>query len=510
MPALFRISIHFLQPYCHARGDGEAPEWPPSPLRVFQALVNAAAARWNERQSLAFASPALRWFETLGPPEIRCAIGRTAETSYRLYVPDNVSDKVAAVWSRKKDASIADYRTEKDVRPTYLDGTTVHFVYKIDQSPHDVAQHLDVIRLAARSMTHLGWGIDMIAADADIIAPAAAADLPGELWVTAHAGSCTLRCPRAGSLDQLIHRHHAFLRRIEIGRDGEEMFNPVPPVRVFQSFSYRRSTDPVSRPHAVFKLLDDNDDTYRHPHSKLIHIAGMVRHLAIEQMKLDPPPGLRDPVAWVERYIAGHRDSGDKAVDLPHTQLSYLPLPSVGYHHTDPGVRRVMIAAPVGDDAIFEHVCRQLDGRPLEPENSQDLRGPVFLHRSRNDNVADFYTRPSSNWASFTPVILPGHDDNKPDKTRKLIMKALSQSGIDQPCEFEWSAFSHFSKSFSAHKYDKSKRLIGYVRPDHLLNLTAVHMKITFSHPIPGPIAIGAGRHCGLGLFVAIAPQTGD
>jgi hypothetical protein len=27
--------------------------------------------------------------------------------------------------------------------------------------------------------------------------------------------------------------------------------------------------------------------------------------------------------------------------------------------------------------------------------------------------------------------------------------------GIDQPCEFEWSAFSRFPKSLSAHKYDR-------------------------------------------------------
>lgn len=241
MPVLFRISIHFLQPYCHARGDGDVPEWPPSPLRVFQALVNAAAARWNERQSLVFAGPALRWFETLAPPEIRCAIGRTAETAYRLYVPDNVADKVAAVWSRKKEASIADYRTEKDILPTYLEATTVHYIYKFDQSSHDVAKHLDVIRLAARSMTHLGWGIDMIAADADVVDPAAAVDLPGELWIAAHTGPNTLRCPRVGSLDQLLLRHDAFLRRVAIGDDGEEKFNPVPPVRIFRSISYRRA-----------------------------------------------------------------------------------------------------------------------------------------------------------------------------------------------------------------------------------------------------------------------------
>jgi CRISPR-associated protein Csb2 len=162
-----------------------------------------------------------------------------------------------------------------------------------------------------------------------------------------------------------------------------------------------------------------------------------------------------------------------------------------------------MIVAPVGDEAILEHLCQRLDGLRLKPEREQDLRGPVFLHRVRNDNVATFYTKDSNRWASVTPVILPGHDDHKPDKTRKLIEKALAQSGIDQPCTFVWSAFSHFPKSFSAHRYDKDKRPIGYIRPGHLQNLSAVHMCLTFEHPIPGPITLGAGRHCGFGLFAA-------
>jgi CRISPR-associated protein Csb2 len=100
-------------------------------------------------------------------------------------------------------------------------------------------------------------------------------------------------------------------------------------------------------------------------------------------------------------------------------------------------------------------------------------------------------------------VILPGHDDHKPAKTRKLIEKALAQSGIEQPCDFEWSAFSRFPKSYSAHKYDTSGKPAGYIRPNHLLSQTAVHLTLRFKNGIkvPGPLAIGAGRHCGLGIF---------
>jgi CRISPR-associated protein Csb2 len=131
---------------------------------------------------------------------------------------------------------------------------------------------------------------------------------------------------------------------------------------------------------------------------------------------------------------------------------------------------------------------------------------PPLLVPIRHDNVARFYTQPANAWASVTPVILPGHDDHKPEKTRKLIEKALAQSGIEQPCQFEWSAFSRFPKSFSAHKYDRDRKPTGYIRPNHLLAWTAVHLKLRFNDGVrvPGPLAIGAGRHCGLGILAAI------
>ena len=37
------LSFRFLSPWFHGRGDEDAPEWPPSPLRAFQAVVAAAA-----------------------------------------------------------------------------------------------------------------------------------------------------------------------------------------------------------------------------------------------------------------------------------------------------------------------------------------------------------------------------------------------------------------------------------------------------------------------------------
>ena len=74
MPSQLCITVRFLQPFSHGRGDGGEPEWPPSPLRMFQALVAASAAYWNQRMALEYAVPALEWIAKQ-PPAHRGRIG---------------------------------------------------------------------------------------------------------------------------------------------------------------------------------------------------------------------------------------------------------------------------------------------------------------------------------------------------------------------------------------------------------------------------------------------------
>jgi len=520
MASYFCISVRFLQPYSHGRDENGEPEWPPSPLRLAQALVAASAGRWNERTALVHAAPAFRWIETLPPPQIIATEAVPSEHPYRLYVPDNVADKVAASWSRGRDASIADYRTEKDVRPAHLEGEAVHYLYTLPEPAADQPAHIETIALAARAITHLGWSIDMVVGDATVITSEQAAELSGHRWLPSSSGSTSLRTPKSGTLDDLVRKHSDFL-----GRITNYGFRPVPPLRIFDVVRYRRQDEPLGRPYRIFDLRNIDGSRFRYPHRRLIHIAGMVRHLAIEAMKKAPPRGVG--ADWVETYIAGHRRGStpdilakNKCVDEAdhdrqgrvlaasdgHRQLSYIPLPSVGHEHTDPGVRRVMIVAPPGDDAVLDHVARRLAGQTLKPVRGDEFAGrePPVLVLMRHDNVASFYIQPTNTWHSFTPVILPGHDDHKPAKTRALVERALRQSGIDQPCEFEWSAFSRFPKAYSAHKYDKKRQPQGYFRPGYLLSQTAVHLTVRFKGnlKVPGPITIGAGRHCGFGLMV--------
>jgi CRISPR-associated protein Csb2 len=340
----------------------------------------------------------------------------------------------------------------------------------------------------------LGWGIDVVVSQCRVLSSAEPVGEGLERWsATQGLAASSLRCPVPGSLDALMARHSAFLNRL-----ADDTFHPVSPLTTYRAVGYGRPSDSAGRSVACFELIQDDGSFYRHSQRDLIHIAGMVRHVAIETMKKAPPTGVA--ADWVETYVAGHARPGDKE----HRQFSYLPLPSIGHRHVDPSVRRVMIAAPLGDDRFLEHLARRLTGLQLEPEPGTNLSAePPALARVTYDKVARYYLEPSDTWASVTPVILPGHDDHKPGKARKLIEAALRQSGVEHACEFEWSSFSRFPKSLSAHKYGKDKKLAGYRRPHHLEGLTAVHLVLRFSDDVdvPGPLAIGAGRHCGLGMM---------
>jgi CRISPR-associated protein Csb2 len=423
-------------------------------------------------------------------------------------VPNNDLD----VWARpiskgnepKKQPN--ELKAMKQIRPAYLAGDVLHYLFLL---PDGKCPHLEVLRSAARSITHLGWGVDMAVGDASVLDAEQTTRLDGVRWRPSSTGGTPLRVPKVGTLDDLIRKHTDFLNRVT-----HEGFRPVPPLRTFDIVRYRRNTDPLPRPHAVFKLVDDNEDMVAYSHARLVHIAGMVRHAAIKLMKHSPAHDLRgeSPEKWVERYVAGHQLPSDEADSRPHTQFSYVPLPSVGHAHTNPAIRRVMIVAPLGDESWLEHLAWRLDGWQLEPLPGTTLPPGTHLEsipHERRDGVRDAYTAESQSWASVTPVILPGHDDHKPTKTRRLIEVALRQSGVEQACEFEWSAFSRFPKSLSAHKYDRHKRPTGYIRPAHLLSQTAVHLTLRFANgvQIPGPLNIGAGRHCGFGLMAAVDPR---
>ena len=72
------MSVTFLDPLFHGRGDGDVPEWPPSPMRLFQAMLAASRVgchnrEWSDKHAAAF-----RWLERRKPPDIVAPRARLA------------------------------------------------------------------------------------------------------------------------------------------------------------------------------------------------------------------------------------------------------------------------------------------------------------------------------------------------------------------------------------------------------------------------------------------------
>jgi len=475
MPDYLRLTVRFLQPMAHGRGDGNVPEWPPSPLRVFQALVAAAAARWNERNLLEHAVPALRWLQDQPVPEIVACPGTVSNVPTQFYVPDNTAELLVPSWKRGETDKVPK-RTEKVVLPIHLNGEAVHYLFPLISAD---PLHVDVLKSAARSITHVGWGIDMVVADADLISEADANKLSGERWRVAQSGGVALRVPKSGTLDDLMRKHHDFLNRLT-----EDGFKPVPPLREFAVRNYRRSTDVEPRPHCVFTILkpDASGNRAFNTARRTRDIAAWIRHAVAEVCKDWPD---------IASFVHGHGPDGKKNTsDNSSHRFQYLPLPTINSHlRRVESIRRVMVVAPAGCNDRIDFIRKRLLGHELRW--GDEVFGILNL-QSGKDWVRDQYAGTSTSWSSVTPVILDGFDDQNAAKTKKLIRKTLTNAGILSEVEFEWQPFGFRSGVEPVRAFNRPENLHG----------TMVHVRLRFKHQVQGPFAIGAGRYRGFGLMV--------
>ena len=486
-----RLTIQFLDAmHCfHGRGEGLSPEWPPSPLRVYQALVDAVSSR-HPAARLTQSENLLRLLATV-MPEIVADIAVTC-TPFRVAVPNNDLDVWAAPASKGVEPKTlpAELKAMKGIQPIRAfsneDGRRpqVVYLYGMDEIGEDRAkQFAGEMATIARSITHVGWGIDMVAADADVITAAEAAALSGERWVAAASGGVALRTPTAGTLDDLIRKHQDFLNRLT-----DEGFRPVSPLREFAITHYRRDSDPTPRPACVFQILkpDASGNLAFNTARRTRCVAAWIRHAVAHVCQ---------SAGWSDflPFVHGHNADGS----LPNSSANssqrfhYLPLPTINSKlQRVESIRRVMVVAPAGFEDRIDFIRRRLLGHELRWDDQ--VVGLLNLQTGK-DWVREQYVRPATTWSTVTPVILDGFNDHNARKTEKLLKKALANAGISVPVEFEHSPFG-----FRA----GVEPVRDFLRPEKL-NGSMVHVRLRFSAPFSGPLAIGAGRYRGFGLFAA-------
>lgn len=463
------ISVTFLDPLFHGQGD-EDPEWPPSPMRLAQALMAGARAgcrgkAWTPDRAEALGLLAAQPPLIVGPPA-------QLATRSTYFVPNNDSDKV---FDRQ------DRLTSKVARPRRLLGSdTVHYVWPIEPSEDGRAP---LLCEEANHLLALGWGIDQVVGRGRLLSEAEIGELPGRrwrAWDSHRTGIQAWRVPTEGFVGDLEEAHRSFIQRLHGGS-----YRPPRKPTHFESVHYLSSTALPARAYAAFELPEGVG--FRG--ERVAVVAAMFRSLTCRSAKDDTHefPG------GAEVYVAGHVNADGRTPP----RFTYLPLPTIGHEHADGGIRRLLIAEPFGDDGMHASWAQQrLRNATLRDEHGEERGVLLDLWRPQSRRVVARYVRESQQWFSVTPVVIPGLDDGKQSKAEGLFLKAVVHAGL--PLEAIESVTLRKAPFWPGAEHPRC-----YFVPDYLRPFGRWHVAMRFNEPVPGPLAIGAGRHVGLGLFAA-------
>jgi CRISPR-associated protein Csb2 len=437
-------------------------------------LVGCRKNGWPDARAEAF-----RWLEQREAPLIITPPVRPA-TAYTLYVPNNDSDKEFNRQNRL---------TTKVARPHRLmNGQTLHYLWRVaDEEWPSARPHVELLMRESRHLLALGWGIDLVAGNGRVLMDDRAVALEGQGWSPCDGvwlETNLRRVPTNGSLDNLTHCYGEFLKSVK-GR----YYQPRTEPHVFRTIPYLLDTRLPSRPTVTFELRKAKGDWATFRHVDTAKVAAMLRTLAADAAKHD---SRQFPGGW-ECYVKGEKT--DKREAAP--RFSYLPLPTTRHKHADGLIRRVLIAEPFGGDGgHVRWASRRLIGQDLFDEHGEVLATLYDPESPSTRTIRDAYVNPSKSWSSITPVILPGFDDGKYEKAKRLFLKALQHAGL--PIEAVEDIILRKAPFWSGSQHPRL-----YYRPDYLREYSAWHVHLRFKEEIAGPISVGSGRFCGLGLFVS-------
>lgn len=316
---LFTIRLH------DGRWHGE-PEWPPTPARLFQALVAGAAEGGTVPPA---ACAALQILETLPPPLIAAPVMQHLR-GHTTFVPNNDLDAVGGDPDR-----IGEIRAGKTIRPRLLD-TTIPFLY-LWPLPENLAPDPAALSALAQKLYQFGRGVDMAFAEAEVLSEDEAKTRfdahPGAKHLPGGTGGTALAIPVEGSLASLIRRQRAQSGRFKLdgmGKKAQTVFTQ-PPKPFFGQASYD------SAPRQL--LFDLAEPKTAWPLERAAELVIMVRDAAADRLIAALP----DKTVIIDRVFGRSREM-DEAAKAQRLQI--IPLPSIGTTYTDPRIRRVLVQMP--------------------------------------------------------------------------------------------------------------------------------------------------------------------
>lgn len=485
MTRQLRITVKFLTGRYHGK------EWPPSPARLFQAMVAGATAGcrildWPNARS------ALIWLENLPPPEIVVPLIEKG-FSYKFYGPVNDSDarEVVALLSQRVPLREAMRReamlTPKIVKPRFAPpggDLDIHYIWRFPLgNSMQIERHVRDLCTLARKLLALGRGIDVVIGHGQLL-PANGAFPFGRRYspTTEDMGQISLNSPVPGTLVDLEQAYEAFRQRMQ----GPAV-NADTRLKVYYPVPYREVGTAQSRLFVPFNLRDANGRWRGFPWEDGMLVASWLRHAARQRFRIEG-----ESPEHIDTYVCGHQSKGKE-----NMRLSYVPLPSIGHEHTDGKHRRVLVVLPFHDTGRSLPAIRRMVGEELVSVGGASM---AWLAIADLDGVMKHYVAESTTWLSTTPLVLHGldHDNGRfrPRKAEKLILQAFMESGYqtDLIDEFSYQPAPYWSGTGGA-------RLVRV--PRHLMPWPRYHVRIVFKSPVKGPVIAGIGRHYGLGVFAA-------
>jgi CRISPR-associated protein Csb2 len=511
MPSLL-ICVRFHEGRYHGAGD-----WPPTPARLFQALVAGAARAGILADEDA---AALRWLEELDAPVIAAPAVRAGQ-GFRNYVPNNDLDAVGGDLRR-----IGEIRTPKVIRPLLFDAEqSLLYIWSLGpgEAPDDRVQ--TTARIAER-LYQLGRGVDMAWAWAEIAAAeeieARLAGHGGAVYRPSKSGTGTaMRCPQRGSLRSLEHAFRANQKRFSsAATTNAQLFSQAPKAR-FRVVSYN---SPPAR--LLFDLRTTNGQGSEPefapwPAPRIVDLVTIARDGAAARLK----NGLRGKESRIDRALIG-RDAkqADKAA-----QVRIMPLPSTGHAHADHAIRRVLVEVPPncpippGDiEWGFSGLDLGVDPQTGEVVNeAQPVLVPAADYGMLDHYGVDYrdgVDHGARVWRTVTPAALPqmaaqrrrdpatpkGGSERRAeeDVAAGAVIQALRHAGIGT----RTTAIRIQREPFTRH----GARAEIFAPGTRFTKERLWHVEIAFAQPVSGPLIIGDGRYLGLGLMEQVRNRWDD
>lgn len=493
------ITVNFLSERYHGRNREKTLEdFPPSPMRLFQALIAASHRGSYGGQNVVVRDNALRWLENLAPPIIVAGETVTSGEDTINFVPNN-------------DGKLDHVRTDKSLHHHALLGDgEVKYIWEFDADASAI-QHAKVVCAMSELVTYLGQTTDLVIMHGKVVEDFDVSETDSVVFEPRENRKGDWQSPANGTLKNCQDR-------FKEGLNSSSGF-PIPTRWVDYK---KRNALYLDAPKVLFELRRFDGKRLSYEASLLQHPSAMTRHAFLEFLKehqdfTDETKGYNADL--LSQKFAGHESSTSaKPVKSPH--VAFVPLPSLNSDFTANGkFARVLVIGygceNDGEREMFYDIANKLNGRLLIDEQSGTPEGELRQIDIADDKIAYRFivksNRSAKTWRTVTPIILSGHtklitsyDNPHNERTKvfkkgysaeELILKSLREAGV--PLEAVESVAASKSplvpKTQHAFYYKPSKYLEGSPR---------YHAEIVFKQPIIGSLVIGRGRYAGFGLMM--------